>query len=217
MSIPPIVQTFTFNPFYENTYVIGDPEGKTCIIVDPGNLTATEDRELLQWIASHAFRPVGIYCTHCHVDHVYGVRTVSEAYSLQPLIPRGELELYQSAPIQSQWFQVPMPALPEPQAILKGGAQLRLGPYEIHVLSLPGHSPDHIALYFPNFHLLFSGDVLFKGSIGRYDLPGSNYRQLRESLITLMQLPDETIVFPGHGPSTTIGEEKRTNPFLLDL
>lgn len=206
--------TLTFNPLQENTYVLA-AENKECWIIDPGCYERDEQQELFDLIRSEQLKPVKLINTHCHVDHVLGNSAVKRAYNIPLLIHQIE-EHYLRAVASyapNYGFFAYDPA--EPDEFLNVEQPLFLGAHKIDLLFVPGHSAGHVALYNKEQNLCIAGDVLFRQSIGRTDLPGGNHEQLLQSIRTqLFTLPPETIVYPGHGPSTTIEFEKRYNPFF---
>lgn len=207
------VAAFTFNPFQENTYVLHD--GKQAILVDPGCWNSTEERELESWLAENGLEPVRLVLTHAHIDHVLGCAWAHERYGLLPELHRDDLPLLRMAPRQGDLYGVPCDPSPEPARFIAEGDIIRLNDDELKVLFVPGHAPGHIALYSEAQRFVVSGDVLFQSSIGRTDLPGGDHdtliRSIKEQLLTL---GDDVRVYSGHGPETTIGRERRMNPFL---
>ena len=208
------VHSLTFNPFQENTYLIADADG-TCAIVDPGCYTPAEQAELHDYVRDHNLRPVACWLTHAHLDHILGCAYVHRTWGLVPLMTPGEKPLYDRAVQQAQMYGIPgVEAGPVPTAFLQGET-LTLGSLTLQVLPTPGHSPASVCLYHAASGQVIAGDVLFAGSIGRTDLPGGSYEVLLRSIHEqLLTLPDATRVYPGHGPSTTIGIERGSNPFL---
>lgn len=207
-------KAFVFNPFQENTSVIWS-SGGDCIIVDPGCSTTAEENILTEFIANENLRPSGIWLTHCHIDHVLGLnfclKTWKIPYYLHPLEAAQLKAVEAYAPAYGfHHFQ-----LPEAKGITLEGGMINLGSEEFRILFVPGHSPGHIAYYHPATAQVWAGDVLFRNSIGRTDLPGGDFSTLENSIRTkLYCLPDETIVYPGHGPATSIGYEKKFNGFV---
>lgn len=200
--------SFEMTPFAENCYLIED--GGEAIVVDPGECTP----ELLDAIGGAAL--VAIVNTHCHIDHVGGNAELKERTGAPLLCPEGEVPLLRAVAQQGRMFGIEVPPSPDPDRFLAAGDRLAAGAITLDVRSAPGHSPDHMILVGPGF--VIGGDVLFQGSIGRTDLPGGDMRTLLHSIKTQMfTLPDETIVYCGHGPATTIGAERATNPFLQGL
>lgn len=208
------VAIFTFNPFQENTYVLHDDTGQ-CIIIDPGCHDAGERQLLTDYISASKLVPVSLLNTHCHIDHVLGNKYVATTYDLPLTSHRGEQEILDMQPTVSAMYGMPYEAGPDISIYLDGGDTFSFGQSELKVLYTPGHSPASISLYHADSGQLIAGDVLFKDSIGRTDLPGGDYDTLISSIKTqLLPLPDATVVYSGHGPSTTIGDERRHNPFL---
>lgn len=205
---------FTFNPFQENTYVLAVEDG-SCIIIDPGCYTEEEEEELVQFIEQKHLKPVRLLNTHCHLDHVFGNAFISRKYHLPVEIHPGEQIVLDQALSMSHLYGIPMVASPQPEHTLLPDRTIHLGESEMKILFTPGHSPASISLYSPNEGFLIAGDVLFYESIGRTDLPGGNMATLLKSIREqIFILPDDTVVYPGHGPSTTIGHERHHNPFL---
>ncbi len=195
-------------PFVTNCYVLR--EGDAALIVDPGDMTP----ELLDAIDGYTVKTV--VNTHCHCDHCGGNAAVLEHTGAELVCHEAELPLLRSLERQGMMFGVPFPPSPEPDRFLNAGDTVEVGSVKMDVRLAPGHSPGHLVLVGDGF--VVSGDVLFAGSIGRTDLPGGNHAQLLESIRTqLLTLPDDTIVYNGHGPETSIGVERRTNPFLVGL
>ena len=208
------IQSFTFNPFQENTYVLSDESGE-CIIIDPGCYDAEEKEELAIFIDSKGLKPVKILLTHAHIDHVLGINFLAGKYGLPIVMNSIETELLKSASIYGQMWGIQVEPAPDPQEFLKDGDTFTFGKTELEVLFTPGHSPGSLSFYHRPTKQLIAGDVLFYGSIGRTDLPGGNFETLEKSIRTkLYTLEDDVIVYSGHGQSTTIGHEKRTNPFV---
>lgn len=206
------VQSFCFNAFQENTLVLYNEEG-VAVIVDPGCSNAAEEQELSDFIRSKELVVNGIWCTHCHIDHVLGLRFVAERYNLTPIIPEVEMPMLQATERVAQMYGVSYNGSPE--VAFFGESQLMLGMEKFELLQVPGHSPGHVAFYHKESEQLIAGDVLFRRSIGRTDLPGGDYNTLITSIRNvLFTLPDSTLVYPGHMETTTIGEERRHNPFL---
>lgn len=209
------VKLFTFNPFYENTYILYD-ETNECIIIDPGCYSDEEKKNLVHFIEENKLIPKKLINTHCHIDHVFGNKFVSEKYKLD--LEMHKLELFNLNRVKevSEMYGLLLEESPRPKIFLEEGSKIKLGNSELEIIFTPGHAPGEICLLNRKEKILISGDVLFEGSIGRYDFPGCSYEDLMDSLKNkLMKLPDYIKVFPGHGPDTTIGQERRTNPFLI--
>jgi hydroxyacylglutathione hydrolase len=205
---------FTFNAFAENTYVLFDEAGE-CWIIDPGMSSPEEDEVLFDFIAEKGLKPTKIINTHCHIDHVLGNASASEKYGIEIWAHPLELPTLERAPAASLMWNIPYRMSPTPQHMLNEGDVLRCGAYQWQVVFVPGHAPGHIALIEHNEGMIMAGDVLFRQSVGRVDLPGSNAADLVRSIQTkLYTLPDHFVVYPGHGPETTIGFEKENNTFV---
>lgn len=208
------IASFTFNDFQENTYVLWDTTMQG-VIIDPGCNNASERTQLTNFIESNGITPVHLVNTHCHIDHVLGNKFVSDEYGLVLTSHQGEKENLYMQPHIAQMYGIPYDPSPEISVFLDEDDLLTFGNTSLKVLYTPGHSPASISLYEEESGILVAGDVLFKGSIGRTDLPGGDFDTLINNIKTkFFVLPDEVRVFSGHGPQTTIGEEKRTNPFF---
>lgn len=195
--------------FVENCYLVIDEAAGECAIVDPGE----EAGLILHKVAQAAVRPVAIWVTHAHVDHVLGVPRVRAATGAPVMLHPADRPLYDRVPQQAAAFGLQAEPLPAPDREWTHGTAARVGGLTFTVRHTPGHSPGSVALVGEG--VVFGGDVLFQGSIGRTDLPGGDYQTLIDSIEReLLVLPDSTIVYSGHGPQTTIGAERRTNPFL---
>ncbi len=208
------IETFVFNPFQENTYILYDHTGQ-CIIVDAGCQEQEERDQLTDYMDEHGFSPVKLVNTHCHIDHILGVGYLARKYGLPFFFHPDEKILFAHSRSQAEFYGLPLDPLPRPEGFLKEGDRVEFGESALDVIHIPGHSPGGILLHCPGQKFILAGDVLFLQGIGRTDLPGGNY----ESLIwgikkKLMGLDPDTIVYPGHGPYTRIGDEKASNPFL---
>jgi glyoxylase-like metal-dependent hydrolase (beta-lactamase superfamily II) len=208
------IKAFTFSPISENTYVLYNDEGKA-IIIDPGCYFPAEQETLKNFLTDTGLTPVQLLNTHCHLDHVFGNKWVHETYGLELYIQPNEAQMLELAPVSGERWGLPFQNYNGPIHFLSDGDTLILGDTEIQVILAPGHSPGSICFYLPSQGDLIGGDVLFRGSIGRTDLPGGDSETLLTSIREkLWVLPDETVVYSGHGIKTTIGYEKRNNPFL---
>ncbi len=208
------IAIFTFNPFAENTYILYD-HTKECVIIDPGCSNIEEQEQLIDFIESNSLRPVKLVNTHCHIDHVLGNKFVSEKYDLPLISHRGEVKVLAMQTQVSSMYGIAYNPSPEITKFLDDGNVLTFGRTALKVLFTPGHSPASISFYNEEAGVVIGGDVLFQGSIGRTDLPGGDFDTLAKSIKEkLYVLPDDVIVYCGHGPSTTIGVEKRSNPFV---
>ncbi|QIH36839.1 MBL fold metallo-hydrolase [Sphingobacterium sp. DR205] len=208
------IGTFTFNPYQENTYVLYN-EQRNAIIIDPGMYGEKEQTEFLTFVDQHNLSPQSLLNTHCHIDHVLGNYFIHERFGLLPKFHEGELSILVAVQNYAPQMGFRYDISPIGEAFLNDGDSIRLDNDELEVILAPGHSPAHICFYSAAQKFLIGGDVLFRNSIGRTDLPGGNHQQLLDSIKQrLYTLPDDTVVYPGHGPSTTIGFEKNSNPFI---
>jgi glyoxylase-like metal-dependent hydrolase (beta-lactamase superfamily II) len=208
------VKSFEFNPVQENTYVLSD-EKDACIIIDPGCYFGNERTALKEYIEQQGLSPKMLLNTHCHLDHVFGNKFVYDEWDLPLHLHEKEELVLAAAPEMGQAWGMPFENYRAERIYLTPGETLILGDNELTILFLPGHSPGSLGFYSARDGFLIAGDVLFRESIGRTDLPGGNHDTLLDSISRqLWPLPDDTIVYPGHGESTTIGWEKKHNPFL---
>jgi len=208
------IKQFTFNPYKENTYILYD-ETRECVIIDPGIYDAQEQNLFVQKVKELNLKPVLLLNTHCHIDHVFGNKFVFDNWSLKPRFHIGELPVLQAVPGYAPQMGLNYELSPEPEVFLEETGRLTFGNSTLELIFAPGHSPAHLCFYAEEDQFLIGGDVLFYNSIGRTDLPGGNHEQLLNNIREkLFILPDQVTVYPGHGPSTTIGFEKQNNPFL---
>jgi len=208
------LHSFTHNPFQENTWIIWSDE-LDCLIIDPGCYTVAEKKELSDFIEKKQLKPMRLINTHCHIDHVLGNPFVNERYGLTPEIHPLDLPLLKAVEQYGTMWGINSQVQPEPLLTLKEGDVISLGENKLEIIFTPGHAPGEVSLYCRSQNFLISGDVLFYESIGRTDLPGGNHAELIKTIREkLFALNDITQVHPGHGPSTTIGHEKKYNPFL---
>jgi glyoxylase-like metal-dependent hydrolase (beta-lactamase superfamily II) len=208
------VKQFTFNPVQENTYVLYNGEGQCCII-DPGCYFPEEEKVLQNFIEQNALQPVLLLNTHCHLDHVFGNKFVSQTWGLPLCIHPLEKPVLDFAPQSGQLWQLPFGNYEGELIYLKVGNSVKVGADELETLFTPGHSPGSVSFYHEPGGFVIGGDVLFNGSVGRTDLPGGDFKTLLNSIQTqLYTLPDDTKVYSGHGPVTTVGFEKMNNPFV---
>lgn len=209
------VLKLTFNPFQENTYILFD-ETKECIIIDPGCYTSEEENHLRLVIAENELNPVRLISTHSHIDHILGNDFVYRTYGLKPEIHPLDLPTQQAVPSYAHvyGFNGYKPS-PEPVSFIDVKDPIRFGNSELEVRFVPGHAPGHVVLIAHEEKFVINGDCLFLGSIGRTDLPGGNLNTLLTNIQTeLFTLPEDYKVYCGHGPETTIGYEKQSNPFF---
>jgi glyoxylase-like metal-dependent hydrolase (beta-lactamase superfamily II) len=208
------IEKFTFGPFQENTFVLHD-ETKECVIVDPGCYGASEQIKLSSFISKNNLTPVLLLNTHCHVDHVAGNKYIFDTYGLKPLIHLLDLPVLNMQEQVSEMYNLPFEKSPEPDKFIDEGDKILFGNSELEVFFTPGHCPGHVTFFHKKTNSAISGDVLFYNSIGRTDLPGGDHDVLILSIKTkLFPLGDSVRIYSGHGPETTIGHEKQTNPYL---
>ncbi|MEN9447074.1 MAG: hypothetical protein RJA25_364 [Bacteroidota bacterium] len=209
------VVSFCFNPFQENTYILSHAN-KDCWIIDPGCYTLQEQKKLTNYIELHQLKPVKLLNTHCHLDHIYGNKFIATEYNLELGIHQKELFILQNAAVAANMYGMKIPEKQEPGYFISENELLILGnDTAFEILFTPGHSPGSVCFSNVDEKYVVVGDVLFMGGIGRTDLPGGDYDTLIKSIKTqLLPLDEETKVYNGHGPSTVIGVEKRSNPFL---
>jgi len=208
------IKSFTFNPFQENTYIIYD-ENKNTIVIDPGCYTPLEKQELADFIESNQLVLIRLINTHCHIDHVLGNPFVCKKYGLLPEFHEIDLPLLRAVENYGQMWGIQSQTQPEPENFLKEGEKIIIGEDVLDIVFTPGHAPGEISLICHAQKFVIAGDVLFRESIGRTDLPGGDMHTLLKSIREeLFTLPDDFTVYSGHGPNTTIGHEKRHNPFL---
>ncbi len=211
------IKTFVFNPFQVNCYVLYDETG-ACAIIDPSCYEKHEEKELAGFIEEAGLKPECILFTHCHIDHILGSRFVSKKYKLKPLTHKDSLLFLENSKEygKSFGFDVSRPIMPE--KFLEDGDAVKFGNQELKVLHAPGHADGSLCYYHEKAGFVVVGDVLFNNGIGRTDLPTGDYDTLIKSIFEkLMDLPEEVTVYPGHGPSTSIGYEKKSNPFLTGV
>lgn len=211
------IAKFTFNMFGENCYVVYSPESRECMIVDPGMLYQAEIEALDKFIADENLSVKYLVNTHLHLDHCFGNNHISAKYKIPALAHIADHPLAQNLKQQAMQFGINDPSITDVASLksLEPSETLSLGNEKITVIHVPGHSPGGIALYASDDKWVITGDSLFAGSIGRTDLPGGNYSQLIRSITdNLLTLPPETVIFPGHGNSSTIANELHSNPYL---
>lgn len=208
------ISKFVFSPFQENTYVLYD-ETKECVIIDPGCYDENERRRLVEFIETRKLTPVRLLNTHCHIDHIFGNKFVSEKYDLKLESHKDEQQVIEYSKIAAQMYGLQLEQSPEISVFWNDGDTITFGNSELDVLFTPGHSPASISFYAKKDNFVIGGDVLFRQSIGRTDLPGGNFETLANSIRNkFYTLPNETKVYSGHGEVTTVGFEKQHNPFV---
>lgn len=208
-------QSFTFNPVQENTYLLWDEQTLEAAIVDTGAWDRQEEQSLAGSIEALGLKLKYVLQTHAHFDHTFGLPFVHRTYGLQPVFHKDEADVYRQMPSMAARFGLNMGGgMPAIGQLLSDGDELLLGTTAVRLIHTPGHTPGSSVFYIPDAGLLFSGDTLFRESIGRTDLPGGSYEDELDSIKNkLFCLPDDTVVLTGHGPSTTIGWEKQNNPY----
>ena len=208
------IQMFTFSPIQENTYLVYN-ENNEAAVVDPGCYFPEEQEELRRFIEEQGLIPKYLLNTHCHLDHVFGNRFVYETWKLELHLHANEQKVLEYAPVSGQMWNLPFDNYNGPLHFLEDGGTIQLGNDVLELILAPGHSPGSICFHIPTQKILIGGDVLFRNSIGRTDLPGGHHETLLHSIKTrLFPLPDDTVVYSGHGEPTTIGHEKKYNPFV---
>jgi glyoxylase-like metal-dependent hydrolase (beta-lactamase superfamily II) len=210
-----LLKSFTFNPLQENTYLLYNEE-KLALLIDPGCADESEQHELLAFIQHHQLNVQYLINTHAHIDHVMGCQWAFENFHTPLHLHQQEKEVLKMAPVSALMWGLQLDHYKGNVSDLQPGQSIELGKDQLEIIFLPGHSPGHVGFYCKEQQFIIAGDVLFYESIGRTDLPGGNHQQLLNSIRQqLFTLPDATIVYSGHGPSTTIGHEKKHNPFVL--
>lgn len=208
------IKSFEFSPIQENTYILYN-EFNDCVIIDPGCYFDDEKEELVQYIDKMGLKPKMLLNTHCHLDHVFGNKFIAEKFGLTLHIHENEKPVLAFAATSGLMYNLPFDNYTGDLIFLKEHEKIRLGDDELDILLTPGHSPGSLSFYCKKENFVISGDALFYRSIGRTDLPLGNHETLIKSIREkLFSLPAETKVYSGHGPVTTIGEEKEENPFF---
>lgn len=206
-----IVARATVGPFQENGYVVGDPETRDAVIVDPGD----EAERFEALCAAHGLVPRLVVNTHAHLDHVGAVAALQARFGVPFLLHPGDRGWLENLPMQARMFGLPTPPVPAVDRWLSDGEELPLGSRTFRVIHTPGHTPGGCCLFFAADRVLFTGDTLFAGSVGRTDFPGGSWEDLEASIVgKLFPLGDDVVFHSGHGPESTLGHERRTNPFV---
>lgn len=211
-----LTKAFTFNPVGENTYLIWDEESREAAIIDAGMSNNRENSIISEFITQEKLQLKYALQTHMHFDHIWGLSYILETYGIKPLCHAAEESIYRDVPEMTSMFRLSMNwNLPTVERHIKEGDTFQLGNTTIKVLHTPGHTPGGLSYYIESAHTLFTGDTLFKGSIGRTDLPGGNLSEEIDSIKNkIITLPSETIIYSGHGPESNIGWELKNNPYL---
>ena len=212
------IARFVFNPIQENTYVVWDATGE-CAVIDAGNLSAREDNALVNFITEHKLRPVLALNTHGHFDHIAGVEFLRTTYDIPFAMSGKDAFLLGAAASSARMYGVEVREAPAKiDRDLDSLTETGFGDTRFEIIATPGHTPGHVSFYEPQSKALFTGDTLFRESIGRTDLPGGDYSWIMRSIIEkILPLGDETKVYPGHGDQTTIGHESLYNPFIVEV
>lgn len=208
------IKSFTFNPFAENTYVLHDTATLEAVIIDPGCYEQEEQQQLKGYIEAKQLNVTKLLNTHAHIDHVLGNAWVKATYGVSLYLHPQDEQTLRAVESYAPAYGFARYSPSTPDEWLKEGEAVQLGEEKLEVLFVPGHAPGHVVFFHAGQQFCINGDCLFQGSIGRTDLPGGDHDTLIRSIRTkLFQLPDETVVYCGHGPETTIGHEKKYNPF----
>lgn len=210
------VKVFTFNLFSENTVIIWNEKSLEAAIIDPGNSSSEEDNELVNFISLKNLQIKYLINTHCHIDHILGCRFVKEKYNPVYYAPELDIPLLEHAQRQAQMFDIDIEQPPQPDMLITEQTQIAIGESMLKFIFTPGHTPGEYCIYLEKEKICITGDVLFNESIGRTDLWGGNFETLMNSIQEkLFLLPDDVVIYPGHGEQSTIGYEKQNNPFLV--
>jgi len=208
------INSLVFNPFQVNCYILTDESGE-CIIIDAGCNDMNEEKILVNFLEEHSYHPVFHVTTHCHIDHVLGSAFVKDKYNIPILAHKEDAFLLSMTKDSGILFGIDVTQPPSIDRYIKEGESIDFGDSSLSIFHIPGHSPGSVVLYSRDNDFLITGDVLFKASIGRSDLPGGNMKTLISGIKEkLLILPGDTIVYPGHGPITTINDEINHNPYL---
>ena len=199
-------------PLQCNCSILGDEVSREAIVVDPGD----DISRIVKTLEKHRLSVKQIIVTHAHIDHIAGAQRLKRVTGAPILYNENDLPLVKMMDVQAGWLSIPTPEVAPPDASLEDGQTISIAGLNGSILHTPGHTEGSVCLYLPEQKLLLAGDTLFAGSVGRTDLPGGNMQKLLQSIRdSLLPLPDEVTVIPGHGPGTTIGEERESNPFLI--
>jgi glyoxylase-like metal-dependent hydrolase (beta-lactamase superfamily II) len=208
------IESFNFNDFRENTYIISNNE-KKCIIIDPGCYSYEERQSIYSYLEDNQLEPTAIVNTHAHIDHVLGVAPIMHKYKIPFYLHPLEKPVLENVAQRAEFYGFPNYQVPEKVEWTNQEGPIEIGGFNFEIFFVPGHAPGHISLYFKEEKCLFAGDLLFRRSVGRTDLPLCSTEDLINSLQNkIYLLPEDTIVYPGHGGITTIGEEKQENPYV---
>jgi len=206
------IKSFEFNAFQENTFIVSDPENNA-VIIDPGCYSRDEEQQLLTYINEAQLKVVALLNTHAHIDHIVGNSFIKEYFKVDYYLHKDDINTLNAVEQYASLYGFEGYRLsPQPDILLEDESELVFGGIRMKVLHTPGHCPGHVVFYFQSEGIVINGDVLFNGSFGRTDLPGGNLEILKTSIFeTMFSMPDNTLVYCGHGPSTTIGKERLSN------
>ncbi len=209
------IKKFEFNPFDENTYLIWDEETRETAVVDPGCYFQEEENEIENYISKENLKIKYILNTHCHIDHIFGINFFKQKYSCEYYVPENDIELLNNASEQANFMGLDFNSNIKHDKLINEHLILTLGNIKINFIYTPGHTPGEVCIYFEKEKVCLTGDVLFNLGIGRTDLWGGDYETLINSITKkLFNLPDDVIIYPGHGDKSDIGFEKSNNPFF---
>lgn len=211
------IASLIFNPIQENTYIVWD-ETKECVVIDAGNSGSRENIILKNFISEHQLKPVAAVNTHGHFDHTLGVEYLKEQYNIPFALSIKDKFLLENASVSGSIFGVEIGSMPQIDIDLDSVEEVKFGCSTLKVIATPGHTPGHVVLYEPTTKNLFTGDTLFRESIGRTDLPGGDYSWIMRSILErIIPLGDDVTIWPGHGEKSTIGHESMYNPFVVEV
>ncbi|MDB9881564.1 MBL fold metallo-hydrolase [Bacteroidia bacterium] len=209
------VHQLTYGPFAENTYLLSDDENNA-LVIDPGMYHAEENTRFFEYVNAQGLKLTRMILTHAHLDHVFGVNWINKTYGLTAEVHAEDKFIYDNAAIVATQYGLQMETLVPPIVGLENGSLITFGDDQLLISLVPGHSPGSVCFYSKENNFIIGGDVIFQGSIGRTDLPGGSFDALINSIRTsVLSLPDDVVIYSGHGPITTIGQERVSNPFLI--
>ncbi len=211
------IQTFVFNPFAENTYIVWDEKSLEAMVVDPGCYHPDEESEIAEFIKKNNLAVKFVVATHCHIDHILGIRFIKDKYNPEFYASEKDLPLLEYSEKQAEVFGLNIKKPPKPDIFITEDTVLKLGSKPAKFIFTPGHTPGEYCIYIEEDKFCLTGDVLFLRGIGRTDLWGGDYNLIINSIRSkLFTLPDDVSIYPGHGEPTKIGDEKAENPYLLN-
>jgi len=206
---------FVFSPIEVNTYILADESG-ICAVIDCGCYNKSEFKTFTDFVEKKKFRPALLLNTHCHLDHIFGNGMFREKYGFGAYCHKDDEYNRKDSLIHASFFGLKMEMPPEPEGFIADGQEIECGSLRLKAIHVPGHAAGSLAFYYEEGRILFTGDSLFAGTIGRTDLPGGSYETLINSIkLKLFVLPPDTIIYPGHGDKSTIGDEMKSNPYFI--